>query len=182
MTPPIDLYFEQLSTAADRLRRTGFARLKTDLNRYLKALAAHPLAAHAVASLEREAELPAWLEALGDPFDEPPTFPDETRKDIAIRLGLMRRFAEAPDEATDFGIRLSTANDYESLVDAVNETVFQPLMYDLPDLLLAEIQKLERDGTIPWGTASTAITASPAAAAVGRRSGRPREARAASGP
>lgn len=161
MTPPIDLYFAHLSTASDRLRRTGFARLKTDLKRYLKALSAHPLAAHAVAGLEREADLPAWLEGLDGPFDDPPAFPDESRKDLAIRLALMRRFAEDPEEAAEFGIRLSTAHDYESLVDAVNETVFRPLTDDLPDLLLAEIQKLERNETEPSGTSSTAITTIP---------------------
>lgn len=164
MTPPIDLYFEHLSRAADRVRRTGFARLETDLKRYLKALAAHPLAALAVADLESESELQTWLEALSDPFDDPPTFPDETRKDIAIRLGLMRRFAKDAEEATDFGIRLSMAHDYESLVDAVNETVFRPLMDDLPDLLLAEIQKLECNGKNPSGQVPTTITVIPAQA------------------
>lgn len=161
MTPPIDLYFEQLSTAANRVHRTRFARLETDLKRYLRALTAHPLAALAVAGLESESELETWMGALGDPFDDPPTFPDETRKDIAIRLGLMRRFAQNAEEATDFGIRLSTAHDYESLVDAVNETVFRPLIDDLPDLLLTELQKLERNGQHPLRQVTTTVTVPP---------------------
>lgn len=160
MTPPIDLYFEQLSAAADRLQNTTFARFKTDLNRYLKTLAAHPLAARAITELESEADLQAWLDDLGDLFTaDPPVFPDDARPEAAIRLGLMRRFAKDVEDATEFGIRLSNANDYETLIHAVNDTVFRPLTDDLPDLLLNDIHRLERDGALGENAAPIWITA-----------------------
>lgn len=160
MTPPVDLYFEQLQDAGERLRRTAYSRLKTDLNRYLKALAAHPLAARAIAELEDGADLQTWLDDLGDPFTgDPPDFPDDERRDAAIRLALARLFAKDIEEATNFGIRLSTANDYVTLIEAVTETVLHPLIDDLPELLLQAIQRLEqREAQGAGGVSATILT------------------------
>lgn len=162
MIPPVDLYFEQLQVAGERLRRTAYSHLKTDLNRYLKALADHPLAVQAVAELEDGADFQTWLGELGDPFTgDPPDFPDDARQDAAIRLALARLFAKDIEEATNFGIRLSTANDYVTLIEAVTETVLHPLIDDLPDLLLVAIQRLEHSEAQVAGGNSVTIPTNP---------------------
>lgn len=162
MTPPVDLYFEHLQVAGDRLRRTGYSRFKTDLKRYLTVLASHPLAARAVDELEAGIDLESWLESLGDPFTaDPPDFPDEPGRDAAVRLALARLFARDIEAATDFGIRLSTAHDYETLIGAVIETVLHPLIDDLPDLLLPAIQKLERGAAQAAGGVSASVPTNP---------------------
>lgn len=158
MTFAIEPYLDRVGGAAQRVRTTTYARLTTDLKRFFAALESDGSAAQTIRELEAGVDLEAWLDGLGDVFsDDPIDWPGGEADDIGIRLALMRSFAKNPDLATDFGNRFTTANDFDRLVAAVVDVVFDPLLDDLPRYLVQALQRLELDDSAPQGGDSRVV-------------------------